>query len=242
MKKLAFVFFTLFVPCTSYAGIPVIDYTNLVQNILTAVRTLQSNINEATQIANQVKSLANEAKNLKDLKFDIIQDFNGQFTDLFQTVGTINGLMQDLSSLQARFDQLYPDYSAQYGPIPGYQISGETQTWITETRNMMLGAAKTGAQVLQNLPQSQSELETLMQKSQNSAGILQATQAGNQIAATVAGGLISLNTQMASYSQAHTAYLMEINSSAAITKTRMDHALDDWAQPNNSNLIAENPF
>lgn len=242
MKKLVFIILTFLIPSTSHAGIPVIDYTNLVQNILTAVRTLQSNINEATQIANQVQSLANETKNLKNLKYDVIQNFNGQFTDLFRTVGTINGLMQDLSSLQNRFDQLYPDYNSQYGAIPSYQMSGDTQSWIAETRKMMLGAAKTGAQVLQNLPQSQSELETLMRKSQNSAGILQATQAGNQIAATVAGGLINLNSQMASYSQAHTAYLMEINSSAAMTKNRMDHALDDWAQPSNSHLIPENPF
>jgi P-type conjugative transfer protein TrbJ len=57
-----------------------------------------------------------------------------------------------------------------------------------------------------------------MSDSQGAVGILQAAQAGNQIAATVSGNLIQLNAQLATYTQAHTAYLMEVNSASVRRK------------------------
>src|SRR6266849_5213689 len=66
-------------------GDVVIDPTNLVQNTLTALRTLHTTINQATQIANevrmitnQVQQLANEARNLAALPTSLLGDLQGQ--------------------------------------------------------------------------------------------------------------------------------------------------------------------
>ena len=60
-------------------GLPVFDAANLTQNILTAIRTLQSNMNEAQQIVNQMQSLENEFLNLESLEFSVIDDYRSQF-------------------------------------------------------------------------------------------------------------------------------------------------------------------
>ncbi len=110
------------------------------------------------------------------------------------------------------------------------------------TRSTVLGAVKTGAQVLDSLPKSQEQLTALMSNSQGAVGILQATQAGNQIAANIAGQLLNLNAQLATYSQAHASYLMSINASADGARKRMEHVLDGWGQGYEGKMIEENPF
>ena len=229
-------------PARPACAIVVFDPTNMSQNVLQALRALDSNVNEARMIANQIISLSNEAKNLTSLPYDIIEDFSGQFSNLFTTVGSINGLMQNLSTLQSRFEELYPDFANQWDPVSRQSMAEDIKRQLSATRETMLGAAKTGAQVLDSLPQTQAQLEKLMADSQGAAGILQATQAGNQIAGSVAGQLLSLNTQLAAYSQAHMSLLMEMNSSNAAARNRMDHVLDGWEKRYSGRAIAENPF
>ncbi len=220
----------------------VFDPSNFAQNLLSAIRALMSNVNEARMIANQVITLANEAKNLTSLPFDIIQEYSTQFSDLFTTVGSVNGLMQNLETLQSEFESLYPDFSQIYDPVSRSSMATDMEKQIHTTREMMLGASQTGAQVLQNLPTTQAQLDRLLSDSQGAVGILQATQAGNQIAATVAGNLTNLNAQLATYTQAHTAFLMEINSAESAAKNRMNHVLDGWDQRYGGNALPENPF
>ncbi len=233
---------TTLMPSSTASAYVVFDPSNFGQNILQAIRLLQSNVNEARQIANQVMSLANDARNLASLPFDVINDYSNQFNRLFTTVGTINGLMQNLTNLESRFEELYPDLQNQWDPVSRQSMADDMKKWLTATRETMLGAAKTGAQVLESLPQTQAQLAQLMSSSQGAVGILQATQAGTQIAGTIAGQLINLNAQLATYSQAHTSYLMSINSSAEAARNRMDHVLDGWSSGYAGKPIKENPF
>lgn len=248
MKRRAFILLSGLLPLyftlrpKSALAIVVFDPSNFAQNVLSAIRALQSNVNEAKMLANQIISLANEAKNLTSLPWDLIDDFRDQLTDLFSTVGSVNGLMNNLATLQSRFEDLYPDIINNWDPVTRESMAQDMRRWISNTREMMLGAAKTGAQVLEGLPQNQAQLQKLMSDSQSSVGILQATQAGNQIAGTIAGQLIGLNTQLAMYTQAYTAFLMEVNSSTAASKNRMEHVLDGWDKPYSGKLISENPF
>lgn len=220
----------------------VLDPANLAQNILEVIHLIQSNVNEAAMIANQIQSLENELRNLELLPFDIIQDFSSQLQTLFTTLGSIDGLMQHLSDLEAQFDEAYPDFSQSFSPVPGYTIAADTLQRLERTRDMVKGSLKASAQVLDSLPSNEAQLTELMMSSQGAVGILQAAQAGNQITASVASQLIGLNAQLASYIQAHTAQLMEANGANLATKNRLDHALDDWGLPYTPNPVEENPF
>lgn len=214
----------------SASALVVFDPSNFTQNIMTAIRTLQSNINEATMVANQVQSLTNQARNLTNLPFSVLNQFRSQFTELFRVVGAIQGLAGDFANLESRFEDMYPDFSKQNGPLSGKAVSDTVGRWLLNNRNTMQGAAKTGAAVLSNLPQNQTDLETLIAGSQGASGALDAMQAGNQIAAQVAGQLMSLNAQMATYQQAHVAYLMAQNQSAAAAQKRAGDVMRDWGK------------
>ena len=213
---------------TTQAQWVVIDPANLVQNVLQAIRMLQSNLNEVQMIANQVQQLANDIRNLEKLPYNIVDEYTAQFEELFAAVGSVHGLMQDLSSLHSRFDDLYPDFNESFSPIPGATVSQKANEWLNESRQMMLAASITGAKVLEDIPKTHERLDKLLVDSSNAVGILQAAQAGNQIAATVAGNITNLSAQLASYTQAHSSFLMQINAGAAAGKNRLDHVLDGY--------------
>jgi len=210
------------------AQVVVVDPANLAENILQALRALQSNLNEARMLANQVQQIAHDIRNLTKLPYSILEEYKTQFEELFSEVGSVHGLMQDLVTLQRRFDELYPDFGAEAGLVAGETVSENAERWLEESRQMMLQASINGAKVLVDLPKTHQRLEKLLLDSSNSVGILQATQAGNQIAATVAGNLTNLNTQLATYTQAHNSFLMQLNAGAAAGENRMKHVLEGY--------------
>jgi P-type conjugative transfer protein TrbJ len=210
-------------------AITVYDPTNHVQNILSAIRMLKSNLNEAIAIKNQVKSLANEFENLKKLPFSVVDDFDNQMNDLFEVTGTINGLMQDFNTLQREFDNLYPDWGNQVGIDPE-ELSRQANEWLKMSRETVLGASKTGSKALENLPRSQEQLTELMSQSQGAAGILQAAQAGNQISGAIAGNLQTLVAQLATYSQAHMSFMMQQQAAQAASQARSRDAMKGWGE------------
>lgn len=206
--------------------IPVIDGANVAQSILEAARALKSNVNEATMIVNQVKSLENELRNLTKLDFNIIDEYSENLTRLFEEMGSIHGLMQDLSSLQLRFEELYPDFNNETAPLELQRASDVMDQALDESRQMMLGAARTGAVVLENLPKTEAQLEELLADSSASVGILQAAQAGNQISALVASQLMNLNAQLANFNQAQVSYMQKQNTAEAISRKRGKRVLE----------------
>ena len=220
----------------------VTDPGNTAVNILQEIHSLLSNVNEAVMIANQLVQLENDLKNLTSFPFSIIEEYKAKLEGLFETLGSIEGLMQNLAELEGRFEELYPDFSADYMPVPVESVSADIQNRLRTTRSMIQGSLKTSAQVLENLPANQAQLTALMENSQSAVGILQAAQAGNQINASVASQLISLNSQLASYIQAHTAQIMEQNGAALASKNRMDHALDGLLDTYAPNPLRKNPF
>lgn len=194
-------------------GIPVIDVGSIAKAII-------SNLNEAMMIKNQVQQLANDLKNLTKLDFDILDDYSQNMNDLFSKMGEVHGLMQELGDLEAKFEELYPDFNNQIGAFDGQKASEAINTALDESREMMLGAAKVGQVVLENLPKTQEQLEELIADSQGAVGILQATQAGNQINATISGNLMTLNSMMTNFVQAYTSFIQKENLKEAVSIQR----------------------
>lgn len=229
-------------PLTPSYALTVFDPSNFSQNVLSAIRTLQSNVNEANMIANQLQSLANEAANLTPLDYSTVNQFQTQFTELFAVVSEIQGLAQDYASLESNFAALFPDYSKVTGTLSSADVAADLLKWIENNRNTLEGAAKSGAAILKELPQDQAELATLIDSSQGARGARSAIQAGNQISAVIAGQLLSLNTQMATFQQAHTAYLLEQNNATAAARRRLEDVMKDWDQPVTAAPVPANPF
>lgn len=127
-------------------------------------------------------------------------------------------------------------------PVASITMSEVLNEALNESRNMMLGAAKTGARVLENLPKTEQQLDRLLVASENSAGNLSAVQAGNQISATISANIMSLNALMANYSQAHMSYLQKTNTEEAAIGNRMQHVLRGIDAASNTSKVGRNPF
>lgn len=190
---------------TASAGIPVIDAGNLSQNILSAVRNLQTNINQATQIANQVSSLANEVRNLQQLPntlaSSLLSEYTTQYGELVSAFNTINGLARDVSSLNANFAAIFPDRNVS-GPITTASINTQVQQWLDQTRRTIRGVYQQSGRVMAALPQTTSQINSIVSQAQASNGALDASQAQTQMTAQVAHQLVQLNSQMAAMYQA----------------------------------------
>lgn len=190
---------------TARAGIPVIDAGNLSQNILSAVQTLQSNVNEATQIANQMQSLANEIRNLQQmpnaLASSLLSQYTSQYAQLLSSFNSINGLARDVTNLNTNFATMFPDRNLS-GPITTSSINGQIQQWLDQSRRTIRGIYQQSGQVMAALPQTTTQINNIVSQAQASNGALDAAQAQTQMSAQVAHQLVQLNSQMAAMYQA----------------------------------------
>ena len=214
----------------------VFDPSNFAQNCIQAVRELKSNLNEAQMIKNQLQSLQNEFRNLKSLDYSSIEELSDSMNELFEVVGTVEGMMQDFQGVQERFDELYPDIS-QMTAIDGETAAQYSRRWLEEMRNTVSGAAKTGAKVLDSLPANQDQLDTLLNQSQGAEGILQSAQAGNQIAGLMVDQLQSLNAQLAQYNQVNLNEVMVQQSHRELSAERDSKAMDGFGERKSRQIV-----
>ena len=169
----------------------VYDPTNFSQNVLTAARSLQqinnqiqSLQNEAQMILNQGQMLVNQGKNLASLAYS-------PMAILQQDIARTNALIQQAQGLATQVGQLDQQFNQQYPSGYGANTSLDKTVADARTRwNNSLAALHTTldmqAQVNASITADQGTLSQIVGSSQGAAGILQATQATNQLLALLA--------------------------------------------------------
>ncbi|WP_254775512.1 P-type conjugative transfer protein TrbJ [Pseudoxanthomonas sp. GM95] len=159
----------------------VVDPTNLIQNTLTALRTLEQINNQVRQLQNEAQMLVNEQRNLASLPFDVSQRLAQTLATTSQLIAQAQGLSYQVQSLDAQFAQLYP---AQYAAtVSGNQLYADALQRWQHARAGLQTALQMQAQVSSNLSADQGVLTDLVAQSQSATGALQATQATNQLLA-----------------------------------------------------------
>lgn len=206
MKKIFYALTMVLLISTSSAkaAIPVTDAANLVQSVLQYVTLYK-------ELQNQLLILTNDMKNIEKLDINLIDDFSIRFEELYEVTGEINGLMQNLQSVEQSFQELFPDYESNPELATIAEATRKTDEWLRENTQMMKGTIKLGAKVLDDLPKTQESLDKLLASSDGAEGILQAAQTGNQIAATIAEGMMRLQAMTAQQMQA---YAVQMQSEA----------------------------
>ncbi|HMM57278.1 MAG TPA: DUF4141 domain-containing protein [Rudaea sp.] len=179
------------------AQFAVIDVANLTQNylngaqeILTAARTLQSNINEAQMIANQLL-------NLKNLPQQIIDSYVSRFQHILSDIQNLTQLVGNYDTLSQTFAARYPNL--RNGTVEPSQIFALQAQWGDQQRQNLIQAMQQGAGVLKDLQAAVGDNQFMASSSQGAAGALQAIQAGNQLTLRVNDDLQRLNAQVATF-------------------------------------------
>lgn len=163
------------------AAITVFDPTNLVQNTLTAARTLEMLNNQTNQLQNEAKMLTNQSRNLASLPFNALDRLRASLDSSQRLIGQAEGLAYDLQRMDRDFARLYPkEYAA---TVSGNQMYRDARERWKTTLEGSHTAMKMQAQVSQNLRDDEYVLADLVDKSQSATGALQAMQATNQLLA-----------------------------------------------------------
>jgi P-type conjugative transfer protein TrbJ len=184
----------------------VVDPTNLVENIISALQNTQTVLNQITQISHEVQSLSYQAQNLQDMPPSVASSVVGQYTTQFgslvSAMASINGIAQNVAKLTGQYNATYPNTALAQGPLSNANVMSQLTTWLNQSRSVYQGAYNTQAQVMASLPADTANVRTLLQTSGTSQGALDAIQTGNQINGQVAAQLMKMNSQMATTNQA----------------------------------------
>lgn len=216
-------------PQPAHAQWVVFDPTNFSQNLLTALRTLQSNLNELQQIENQVTSLQNQARNLASLPQNILQQYQQTFQQFQQQVAQTEGLMKNLTNIRTQFQQQYPNYA---NTNPDFKsLSTIIDTWNATDRQNTQDALASGAAVLSQMQTGQANVASIVASSQSATGALQAAQASNQLNGIVAQEVMRMSAQQAMYQQAQLQRQAKDDAERDLMTKMRQHNKADWGQP-----------
>ena len=178
----------------------VYDPSNYAQNVLQAARALQQINNQITGLQNQTQMLLNQAKNLASLPYSSLQAIEQSLARTQQLLAQAQRLAFDVNQIDQAFQRFYPRSYA--GSTSSQQLVGDAQVrW----QNAIAGyqdALRVQAGVVQALDTTRTETNTLVSSSQSAEGILQATQAGNQLIALQTRQLADLTALIAAQSRA----------------------------------------
>ena len=218
MKKrlLAAVVAAMLCTAAAHAQWVVIDPTNLVQNTLTAIRTLEQINNQIQQLQNEAQMLTNQARNLASLPFNVVSRLRSNLALTQRQIARAKGKAYDVARMDQDFQRLYPEQYA--ATVSGDQMYRDTQERWKNTLNGLQTTMQMQAQASQNLSDDEGVLTDLVGKSQSAEGALQAMQAMNQLLALQAKQ--SIQTQRLQITQDRAVSLELARQAAAVERGR----------------------
>jgi P-type conjugative transfer protein TrbJ len=179
----------------------VFDPSNYAQNVLTAARALQQINNQITSLANQAQMLINQAKQLASLPTSVLSQIEGNFAEMKRLMGEAEKLAYNVSNIESQFSSTFQNFAA--GKTDAQLITSARERW-QQSLSAYEHSLKAGAVAVQNLDSTRSQTSTLVASSQSAVGVLQATQAGNQLLSVQTSQLADLTAMLAAQGRAST--------------------------------------
>ena len=133
---------------TAHAQWVVVDPTNLVQNTLTAIRTMEQINNQIQQLQNEADMLINRARNPANLDFNIVNRLRSTLATTERLIAEAQGLAYDVQNLDSDFARLYPEQYA--ATISGDQMFRDARERWKNSLDGLHTAMRMQAQVSQN--------------------------------------------------------------------------------------------
>ena len=183
------------------AQIIVFDPANYVKSTLTELHTLQSTINQATQIANQLKQLAYQVQNLQNIPKGVWGQVQQDLSALTQIAKVGQSISYADGNLSAEFARLYPGYT-----IPTDYTKAYTQ-WGSNALGGIQGALASAGLQSSQFASEDATFAQLQALSDGAAGRMQAIQVGNMIAIQQAQQLEKLRQLQMAQLQGELGYL-----------------------------------
>jgi P-type conjugative transfer protein TrbJ len=183
-----------------YAAI-VLDPTNLIQNTISALKAIESVINEVQMIANQVKQIENLVQNTR--AYAGVWDREA-FPSLVR-LGQIIEQEQAIAYAMAGMDRVFRDKYPGYRPITDWAAAYDQ--WTRTTLDTLRGTLAAVRLHADDFADEQRRVQTLTALSDSAEGRMQAIQAGNMLAAEQIQQLAKLRQLMMAQINAQNVYM-----------------------------------
>lgn len=189
-----------FTPSPALAWKIVYDPTNYSQNLLSAARALEQINNQVTSLANEAQMLINQAKNLTSLPTSLLSKIEGNFSQMKSLLNEAEGLTYNVQNIETQFNATYRDFAS--GDRTAAQLVSSAQQRWQQSVSAFEHSLKAGAVAVDNIEGTQQQTSELVTASQSAVGVLQATQAGNQLLAVQAKQISDLTAMLAAQGRA----------------------------------------
>lgn len=197
------------------AAIPVIDPTNLVQNVITAVQQtlnvvqeIQAVANQGTQIAQQVQQLQHELEMLQNMAINTTPGATVAWGEVQTALATLGHAVQtglsipyELANVASVFESRFPGYS------PPTDWNAAYNEWSTTVLDTLRGTLDSAGLNVADSGSVQAALDGLRSANDGARGRLEALQVGNQIASLQVEEVTKLRQLMATQINSQNAYL-----------------------------------
>lgn len=180
------------------AQLAVYDPTNYASNVLQAARALEQINNQIRALQNQALSLTNQARNLAQLPYSSLQTIQGNLSRISGLMRQAQRIAYDVKAIEAEFGK---NYSLD-GQASDLAILASAQRRWTNSAAAFKDALDVQAGVVSGMADAQVETRALVTASQDATGIVQATQAGNQLLALQSQQLADLTALLAAQGRA----------------------------------------
>jgi P-type conjugative transfer protein TrbJ len=183
-------------PPAEAQGMPVFDTTNYAQNLLQASRALEQINNQLTSLQNEATMLDNMARNLRRIVFPELDQLKSAMQRIDGLIGQAQGIDFRAGDLDRRVSALFP--GAPGAPLSRDSAVAAARARLDAAKDSVRRAIGVQAQIAENVHEDSALLADLASKSQDSAGVLQAQQSANQLAALSVKQQLQLQQLMAS--------------------------------------------
>jgi P-type conjugative transfer protein TrbJ len=214
------------------AQMAVVDHSNLLQNIKTALQTAQLVINTANQLEVMKAQLQYQIQNLKTIDpTSIVGLINGinQVQMTFATLqGDINSIGYTANAVTSNFNRLFPKNQKQWQSTPYSSFNGYYDNWNAEITAASLAAVRAQT-VLGTLDANNAAIQkALLTANSSSTGEIQQLQIVNQQLALIHTELANLVQNLATLGRVVTDYVAASTGNEEMSKERRRLRLQNY--------------
>ena len=170
----------------------VIDPSNLIENILSVLEEVEANINLATQIENELKSLKLLGSSAF---FDIQNILNNNIDDLEALIAAVQGIGYTVDNINTQYDAIFPDNdgwdSEKLSNYPAY-----AKDWNDQTTSSIKDAMKAQS-VLSHIKDTNNNVMSILSEVSGSDGEVRQLQAMNEILGQMSSQLGDITQSLA---------------------------------------------
>ena len=198
----------LILPAPSFAGIPVIDGTNLSQNVLSATEEVAQTLKQVQEYATQLSQYATQLQQYRNMIQNSAQPSSYTWANATKTISGLTNTLNTLSGFQSQFGTL-SNYVSQYRNQSQYADSAcfNSNSCTSGALTSLSNRLKLGSQAQQTanaaniqaidsqqtaLQADAATLQRLQANAQGATGQMAAIQYGNQLASNQANQLLQL--------------------------------------------------